>query len=114
LPIPAAVEDPKNIVYKAIRVVARRPSFEVGSLLVAANDNVPALNEPKAQAIIAADNLVALAGRLEAHPIIKLRRLSPVRRCSSEWQVRVSSVTYFPSSSGGIRRQDKPRSPCTC
>jgi hypothetical protein len=62
----AVIDDPKDAVYNGMRVLARRPSFDVGSLLVVDDDRSPNLDNPKVEPVVTADNLVALAGRLEA------------------------------------------------
>ncbi len=62
----AIINDRNDAVYSAMRILARWPGLEVGSLLTVDGDNVPTMGDPKIDPVITVANLVALAGRLEA------------------------------------------------
>lgn len=59
-------QDANDAPWQAMLLLAGCRRLEVGFVLVADDDNVPNLDEPKVQPTVTAKNLVALAGRLEA------------------------------------------------
>ncbi len=61
----ALVDDPKDAVYSAMRVLSKRPGLDIGSLLTVDDDNLTKIHKD-VPPIITAGNLIALAGRLEA------------------------------------------------
>ncbi len=61
---------PEDAVYTAMSLLSRQSSFDVGSLVVADDDNAPDLAAKDVPPIITAGNLIALAGRLEARAIM--------------------------------------------
>ncbi len=63
------IKDPDDAVYSAMRVLARQPRLELGSLLTVDDDNIPKI-EKDVPPTITAGNLIALAGRLEARAIM--------------------------------------------
>lgn len=60
------VQHGREAPWEAMLLLGRCVTLEVGSILVADDDNIPNLNEPMVLPTITAPNLLALAGRLEA------------------------------------------------